>query len=134
MKWLTRERVVPIISASVSWLIFAITGSGQTALAKEIAGFQKCDHGFLALLGDDGLLDLAALDVENGIRGIALPEHDLILPIIGNGSSAIYLGEKHLGIERQLCFAFHSRPSKPRLYTSLGCVVDYEWHGALGRK
>jgi hypothetical protein len=29
MKKLTRERVVPIISASVSWLIFAITGSGR---------------------------------------------------------------------------------------------------------
>jgi hypothetical protein len=28
MKELTRERVVPIISASVSWLMLAITGSG----------------------------------------------------------------------------------------------------------
>jgi hypothetical protein len=28
MKKLTRDRVVPIISARVSWLIFAITGSG----------------------------------------------------------------------------------------------------------
>jgi hypothetical protein len=26
MKWLTRERVVPIISASVSWLTLAMTG------------------------------------------------------------------------------------------------------------
>ena len=59
--------------------------SGQAALAEEIADSQKRDHGFLALLGDDGLLDLAALNVENGIRRIALPEYDLILPIIGNG-------------------------------------------------
>ncbi|MGO9234441.1 MAG: hypothetical protein ACLP4V_10350 [Methylocella sp.] len=29
MKKLTRDRVVPIISASVSWLIFAIIGSGM---------------------------------------------------------------------------------------------------------
>ena len=58
--------------------------SGQAALAEEIAGSQKCDHGFLALLGDDGLLGLAALNVENGIRRIALPEDNLILPIIGN--------------------------------------------------
>jgi hypothetical protein len=29
MKKLTRDRVVPIISASVSWLIFAMTGSGR---------------------------------------------------------------------------------------------------------
>jgi hypothetical protein len=28
MKKLTRERVVPIISASVSWLIFAMSGIG----------------------------------------------------------------------------------------------------------
>ena len=34
MKWLTRDRVVPIISASVSWLTFAITGSGLPSLPK----------------------------------------------------------------------------------------------------
>jgi hypothetical protein len=28
MKKLTRDRVVPIISANVSWLIFAMIGSG----------------------------------------------------------------------------------------------------------
>jgi hypothetical protein len=32
MKKLTRDRVVPIISASVSWLIFAISGSGALVL------------------------------------------------------------------------------------------------------
>ena len=34
MKKLTRDRVVPIISASVSWLIFAMTGSGVPSLPK----------------------------------------------------------------------------------------------------
>ena len=34
MKKLTRDRVVPIISASVSWLILGITGSGVPALPK----------------------------------------------------------------------------------------------------
>src|ERR1700719_3985502 len=34
MKVLTRERVVPTISASVSWLILAITGSGFPSLPK----------------------------------------------------------------------------------------------------
>ena len=34
MKKLTRDRVVPIISASVSWLIFAITGSGVPSVPK----------------------------------------------------------------------------------------------------
>jgi hypothetical protein len=39
-------------------------------LPEEIAGSQKHDHGFLALLGDDGLLDLAALSIEDRIRRI----------------------------------------------------------------
>src|SRR5208282_1615414 len=34
MKKLTRDRVVPIISASVSWLIFAMIGSGRLSLPK----------------------------------------------------------------------------------------------------
>ena len=34
IKRLTRDRVVPIISASVSWLIFGITGSGLPFLPK----------------------------------------------------------------------------------------------------
>ena len=34
MKELTRDRVVPIISASVSWLTFAIPGSGVPSLPK----------------------------------------------------------------------------------------------------
>ena len=34
MKKLTRDRVVPIISASVSWLIFAMIGSGLPSLPK----------------------------------------------------------------------------------------------------
>jgi hypothetical protein len=46
--------------------------SAQAPFPKEIAGSQKCDHGFLSLLGDHGLLDLAALNVENRIRGVAL--------------------------------------------------------------
>jgi hypothetical protein len=31
---LTRDRVVPIISAKVSWLIFAMIGSGRPSLPK----------------------------------------------------------------------------------------------------
>src|SRR5258708_13130360 len=33
--------------------------SGQAPFPKEIAGSQNCDHGFLPLLGDNGVLDLA---------------------------------------------------------------------------
>jgi hypothetical protein len=39
MKKLTRDRVVPIISASVSWLIFAMIGSGRPSLnSPEVEG------------------------------------------------------------------------------------------------
>ena len=34
MKWLTRDRVVPIISASNSWLILATIRSGLPSLPK----------------------------------------------------------------------------------------------------
>ena len=71
--------------------------SGQALFPKEIAGTQKCDHGFLALLGDDGLLDLTALNVENKIRGFALGVNILILPIIGNGSPPVHFDRNALG-------------------------------------
>jgi hypothetical protein len=74
--------------------------AGQATLSEEIAGGQKCDDGFLALLGDNGPLGLATLNVENGIRRIALPEYNLILPIIGNAVAAVYFREKLFGIER----------------------------------
>src|SRR5690349_13899730 len=85
--------------------------SGQAPFPKEIAGTQNCNHGFLPLLGDDGRLDLAAPNVKNGLRGVALGVDILILPIIGNGSSTVHFREKHFGIERELSFSFHCRPS-----------------------
>ena len=36
MKKLKRDRLVPIISASVSWLIFAIIGSGRPSLQRVV--------------------------------------------------------------------------------------------------
>src|SRR5258706_10819597 len=66
---------------------------------------------FRSLLGDNGVLDLAALNVENRIRGFALRVDNLILPIIGNGSPPVHLRQKYFRIERELSFAFHSRPS-----------------------
>src|SRR5437899_9911940 len=55
---------------------------------------QKCDHGFLPLLGGNGLLDLATMNVENRVRGFALRVDNLILPIIGNGSPPVYFRQK----------------------------------------
>src|SRR4029077_17684407 len=88
--------------------------SGQAPFPKEIAGSQKCDHGFLALLGDDDLLDLAALNVENRIRAFALGVDILILPVIGNGSPPVHFRQKYFGIELELSFAFHNKPSLRR--------------------
>src|ERR1700733_2925421 len=82
----------------------------QTSFAKKVARFQNTYDCFLAPLGNDGELDLAVLDVKNGTRRIALREHNFILSIIVNGSAAIYLREKHFGIERELYFAFHCWP------------------------
>src|ERR1043166_7590923 len=99
-------------NAGSSWITRVMSAFDIRA----IAGSQRRDHGFLPLLGDDGLLDLAALNEENAIRRVALPVYDLILAIIGNGSSAVYFREKHFGIERQLSWAFHRRPSLNRAY------------------
>ena len=84
--------------------------SGQTAFPKEITGSQKGDYGFLPVLGMDGLLDLAALNVENRIRGISLPVDDLILPIIGNGSPTVTFDRNSLG-SNEILLLFATRPS-----------------------
>jgi hypothetical protein len=54
-------------------------------------------HGFLPLLGDDGRLDVATLNIESGVRRIALRVHNLILPITENGSPSVYFRQKHPG-------------------------------------
>ena len=103
----------------------------QTSFAKKVVRFQNTYDCFLAPLGNDGELDLALLDVKNRVRRIALPEHNFILSIIVNGSPAIYLREKHFGIERELYFAFHCWPSfaKGILWGNCECVAK----GTVGK-
>ena len=60
MKWLTRERVVPIISASVSWLIFAMTGSGLSFLAEIREQQENARQALLA--GVEELIDQVRFD------------------------------------------------------------------------
>ena len=55
----------------------------QTALAEKFIGDQHGDDGFFALVGNDGQLDLAFLEIEYGIRGIALRIHHLAFVISG---------------------------------------------------
>ena len=53
----------------------------ETAFAEKVTGSKDTDDRFLAMLGNDGELDLALLDVENSVAGFPLCEDDLILPI-----------------------------------------------------
>jgi len=72
----------------------------QTSFAKELTGSQDCDYRFLALLGNDSELDLALLDVKNGVRDLSLGKDNLILPISRYRLAPTHLGEKYLGIKR----------------------------------
>jgi hypothetical protein len=72
----------------------------ETAFAKKVTGSQDSDDRFLALLGNDGKLDLALLDVKDRVAGVPLWEDDLILPIFRYCLSFAHLGEKYLRIKR----------------------------------
>src|ERR1700730_10810906 len=72
----------------------------QTPFAKKVTRPQDCDHRFLALLGNDGELDLALLDVKNRIRDLSLRKNNLILSIFGYRFPLVHVGEKYFGIKR----------------------------------
>ena len=61
--------------------------AGQASLAKEVAGAQNGNHRFLALLGDDRELDLAFLDIEDGVGRVALQEDLVVLRMVGQRPS-----------------------------------------------
>jgi hypothetical protein len=44
----------------------------QTSFAKKMTGSQDCNHRYLALLGNDGELDLALLNVKDRVRDLSL--------------------------------------------------------------
>ena len=48
----------------------------QTSLAKKLPSFQKADDGLFALLGNNGHLDLARLDVKNLVGLFTLGVYD----------------------------------------------------------
>ena len=69
------------------------------AFAKELAGLQNADHGFLALFGYDNDLDPAFLDIEDRVCYIALREDNLVPAKLKDGLPFAYLGEKLLRIK-----------------------------------
>src|SRR6184192_2913585 len=74
----------------------------QTSFAEKVTWSQDCNHRFLALLGNDGELDLALLDVKNRVRDLSLRKNNLILPVFGYRFSLANLGKKFFGIKRGL--------------------------------
>jgi hypothetical protein len=53
----------------------------QTSFAKKMTGSHDGNHRLLALLGKDGELDPALLDVKDRVRNFSLGENNLILPV-----------------------------------------------------
>jgi hypothetical protein len=50
--------------------------------------------------GDDGDLDVAVHDVENGICGISLREDRFVFYVPGNGTALAKFGEKNFWVKR----------------------------------
>src|SRR3981189_2619479 len=101
--------------------------SGQAPLTAELPCSKNCDDRLLPLVGNDGNLDLALLDIEDGIRGIALREDNLILAILGYGSSLADFGEKGLGIECWSSFFGHNRASGLRRQFVSKTITPPRW-------
>jgi hypothetical protein len=59
----------------------------QASFSKEFVRTQERDNGLLPLLGHYGDFDLAFLDVENCIGGLALGKELVSLSVRGNGST-----------------------------------------------
>ena len=86
--------------------------SGQAALAEEVPLPVERDDRFLPLLGDDADLDLALLNVKDGIRRVALREDFLILAIVRYGPPAVHGAEEGFHVERLFfLFALATTPS-----------------------
>src|SRR5258706_16440383 len=91
--------------------------SSQATLADEISGFEECNDCFLALLRDDRDFDLALLNKEDAIRGVALGEDDLAPPVVGHGDAAVCPGQKRPRVKFCFCLPCHDRfPLRPCAY------------------
>src|SRR5690242_10971451 len=73
--------------------------TGQATLTTEFIRPEDCDDGFLPLLGNNRDLDLALLDVEDGICRIALCEDDPIFAKLALASSLAHFGKKYFRIK-----------------------------------
>src|SRR5277367_1034323 len=79
----------------------------HAAFAEEMSGLQDRDDGFLTLFGQDSELDLAFLNVKNGLRDIALFEDFLVLVKVEYRFPIADFGEKDLGVKYVLGWFAH---------------------------
>src|SRR5450432_1386680 len=77
----------------------------EASFAKELTGPEDADDRFLPLLGNDGELDLALLDVKDRVRGVTLRKNDFILLEFGYRFSLAHLGKKFPWIKRSPGFS-----------------------------
>ena len=73
--------------------------SGQAPLTEEIAGSQHCDDGFFPLLGNNGNLHIALLDIENSIGRVPLNKDRLLFGKRCNLPTAVDGRKECFGIE-----------------------------------
>jgi hypothetical protein len=79
--------------------------TNQAPFAAEVAGFEHCDDGFLALFGNDLELGSAFLKIEDAIRRITLRIEDILCAKSGPDRSAVF-SDKYGRIEPR----FHGHP------------------------
>ena len=85
----------------------------QTCFAKKVVGFQNTYDCFLAPLGNDGELDLALLDVKNGVRLATLRKNNLVLLILGYGFPIAYLARNVFGSNAAFLLFFTKKSFSP---------------------
>jgi hypothetical protein len=74
----------------------------HAAFTEELAGPKDRDDRFLALLGQDGELDPAFLNVKDRVGNVALFEHVLIFVKFQYRLSRSYFGEKDFRVKHVL--------------------------------
>src|SRR5579862_856037 len=67
---------------------------GKTSLAEELVRSKNGDDGFLALLGNNGELHFALLDVKDRICRVSLRKDHLVLAVLTDAAAVADFGKK----------------------------------------
>ena len=86
--------------SSMAWLVPALKSfPSRHRFAEELSFAEYPDDGFLAVFGQDRDLDLALLDEEHRVGGVALAEYLLVFGISLDGFARAGPAQKKLGVE-----------------------------------